>query len=139
MVVCPYPFFVKERAILLGRRQNTVYMPGYYSVPAGHGEENERLLDCLARETREEIGITFNPGDARLVHVMQRSEEDVRMDLFFLIERWQGTPAILETDKCDDLQFFLLNALPKNTVPYIQSAIVSWQNGVFYDEWGWKK
>jgi len=138
MVVCPYPFFLQGSSILLARRKHTAYMPGMYSLPAGHEEENERILDCLIREVREETGVTFDRKDAELVHVMHRNELDVRMDLFFQIKKWNGTPAIMEPDKCDDMRFFPLDALPQNTVPYVRAAIEHWRNGVLYDEWGWK-
>jgi len=139
MVVCPYPFFVRDGKILLARRRNTEYMPGMYSVPAGHEEDGERLLACLLREVNEEVGITFFPKDAQLVHVMHRREEDVRMDLFFLISKWHGEPHIREPDKCDDLSWFPLSGLPDKTVPYIRKAIENWRNDILYDEFGWSE
>lgn len=137
MIVCPYPLFVRDGTILLGRRKKTGYMPGMYSLPAGHEEKDERMLACMKREVHEETGLTFRESDARLVHVMHRNEEDVRMDLFFLIQKWKGNPRIMEPDKCDDLRWFPLRRLPGNTVPYIRAAIAAWQDGLFYGERGW--
>ena len=112
-------------------------MPGQYSLPAGHEEDNERMTDCLTREVYEEIGITISASHPTLVHVMHRNEEDVRMDLFFLVTKWKGIPRICEPDKCDDVRWFALNDLPQNTVPYIRAAIAAWQKGILYQESGW--
>ena len=137
MIVCPYPLFVRDGKILLARRINTDYMPGMYSLPAGHEEKDERMLACLAREVQEEIGLTFVPQDAQLVHVMHRNELDVRMDLFFLIKTWRGEPVIKEPHKCDDVDWFPLSDPPKQTVPYIRLAIENWRHGTLYFETGW--
>lgn len=137
MIVCPYPFIVRDGKILLTRRKNTGYMSGWYSLPAGHEEENERMIECLTREVKEEAGIIINPTHPKLVHVMHRKEEDVRMDLFFLVTEWVGTPTICEPDKCEDIGWFALDHVPKNTVPYIRVAIEAWQRGILYQEWGW--
>lgn len=112
-------------------------MQGKYSLPAGHEEENERMLACLIREVKEEIGITITVGNAKLVHVMHRNEEDVRMDLFYLVTKWKGIPRICEPDKCDDIGWFPIVHLPSNTVPYVRAAIEAWRKGILYQEWGW--
>lgn len=137
MIVCPYPFIVKNGNILLARRKNTGYMPRKYSLPAGHEEENEAMMDCLTREVKEEVGISVDPAHPRLVHVMHRNEEDVRMDLFFLVTDWVGEPTICEPDKCDDIGWYAFDALPENTVPYIRAAIEAWRREIFYQELGW--
>lgn len=56
-------------SILLGLRRGG-FAAGMYSPPAGHLELGESVRDALIRETREEIGITIAPGDARFVQVM---------------------------------------------------------------------
>ena len=62
--------------ILLGRRTNTGYYDGWYTVPSGHVEVGELPLECLLREAYEEIGITFKKEDARFVHTMYRARHD---------------------------------------------------------------
>jgi mutator protein MutT len=137
MIVCPYPLIVRRSEIFLARRQGTAYMPGKYSLPAGHEEANERMMDCLVREVKEEVGIRIDPIHPRLVHVMHRNELDVRMDLFFLVTQWKGVPKICEPHKCDAIGWFPFHHLPETTVPYIKAAIEAWQKGILYQEWGW--
>jgi mutator protein MutT len=137
MITAAYPFYIKEGKILLGRRINTGYADGMYSLPAGHVEDGETLANCVVREAKEEIGVDIREADLDLVHVMHRKEEDTRVDFFFFVKKWKGTPTICEPDKCDDLTWFALDTLPENTVPYIRSAIEQWQKGIIYSNFGW--
>ncbi|HCM82612.1 TPA: NUDIX hydrolase [Patescibacteria group bacterium] len=137
MIASGYVFFIKEKKILLSRRYNTGYEDGNYSVPAGHIENGESLTVGTCREIKEEVGVIILPKDMRLVHVIHRKEDDIRMDFFFFIEKWLTEPKNIEPEKCDDLSWFPLDALPPNTIPYIRSAIEHYQNNVFYSEFGW--
>jgi hypothetical protein len=49
--------------------------------------------------------------------------EPERIAAFVVAERWAGEPAIMEPDKCDDLQWFALDALPVNMIPYARAGI----------------
>lgn len=137
MIASSYVFLIKDGKILLSRRFQTGYEDGNYSLPAGHVEDGETLTGCLIREAKEEIGIDIDKKDISLVYVMHRKETDIRVDFFFTTTKWIGTPTNCEPKKCDDLSWFALNALPKNTVPYIRAAIEGWIKGEIYQErWG---
>lgn len=110
--------------VLLARRFNTGFMDGFYSLPAGHIEPGESVTAALVRETREEIGLTLNLAQCRFVHVQHRRNPDrVYYDFYFASNQWDGEPRICEPHKCDDLRWFALNALPANTVPYVQDIL----------------
>ncbi len=136
MIASAYLFLVNDGKILLSRRFHTGYEDGNYSVPAGHVEDGETLIECLIREAKEEIGIEIEKKDVSLVHVMHRKEMDIRVDFFFTIKNWIGTPINCEPQKCDELAWFSLGLLPTNTVLYIALAIESWQRGEVYTERG---
>ena len=130
-----YLILVKDNKILLSRRYNTGYFDGDYSFPAGHLDGNETLKQAMLREAKEEIDVLLDPADLELVHTMNRRIPDnERVDFFFTAKKWQGEPKIMELDKCDDLSWFELNSLPKNTVPYIRQAIDSFLNNMIYSE-----
>lgn len=80
MIASAYLFLVNDGKILLSRRFHTGYEDGNYSVPAGHVEDGETLIECLIREAKEEIGIEIEKKDVSLVHVMHRKEMDIRVD-----------------------------------------------------------
>ena len=46
LICSSYLLLIKDNKILLGLRQNTGYMDGFYHLPAGHKEEGESNLSC---------------------------------------------------------------------------------------------
>lgn len=138
MIASAYLLLFKDKKILLARRFQTGYEDGNYSLPAGHVEDNESLLENLSREVQEEIGLVIDTQKAELSHVMHRKEKDIRMDFFFTLKEWQGEPRICEPDKCDELGWFSVDALPENTVGYIKQAIKAVVNNKIYSQRGWE-
>ncbi len=137
MIASGYAFFIKKNKILLSQRKNTGYMDGWFSLPAGHIENNESLTKGTIREIHEETGIVLSDKDITLVHVMHRKSDDIRMDFFFLVNRWKGIPKNTEEAKCSAMEWFPLTALPPNTIPYIKEAISQYQSSSFFSEFGW--
>ena len=130
-----YLILIKDNKILLSRRYNTGYFDNYYSFPAGHLDGGETLKQAMIRETSEEIGIPLGLDDLELVHVMNRKiTNNERVDFFFTVKQWRGEPKIMETDKCDALDWFELDKLPENIIPYIKQAIDSFLNNIIYSE-----
>jgi 8-oxo-dGTP diphosphatase len=46
--------------LLLGRRPEGVFMPGYWEFPGGKLDPDETPVDALARELHEELGVEFS-------------------------------------------------------------------------------
>jgi mutator protein MutT len=137
MIASSYAFFIKNNKILLSRRFQTGYMDGKLSVPAGHVENKETITQTLIREIKEEVGIILIPSQFFLSHVMHRKSDDIRMDFFFQINSWNGTPKNMEPNKCNELLWSPIDSLPLDTIPYIASAINSVHNKSIYSEFGW--
>jgi len=130
-------FLIKDDQVLLLRRFNTGYEDGNYSVVAGHIDGDETASQAMAREALEEAGLKINPNDLKVIHVMHRKSTDERMDLFFVADKWEGEPQIIEVDKCDDLSWFSIVDLPANIIPYVKEAINHHQQSNFFSEFGW--
>jgi len=98
--------------VLLHRRANTGYMDGRYDLPSGHVERGESLLAAAVRELQEEAGITVPETCLKLWHINQfGANNEYYYNFFFVADNWSGEPRIMETDKCDDMQFFDLDAV----------------------------
>lgn len=134
-----YILLIKNGQILLARRYNTGFEDGKYSLPAGHTELGEPFTETLIREAREEIGVVLTEENIRVSHVMHRKAPDREyVDVYYTAEEWTGTPENKESDKCDDLSWFPVDALPENTIPYVCQAIENSLNKIPYSEFGWK-
>ena len=136
--------FLRDQQILLLRRFNTGYADGQYSVPAGHLDGDETVRAAAAREAQEEIGVRIEPEQIVFSSVMHRNEGDTdktgageRVDFFVRVPAWVGEPVNAEPDKCDDLRWADVEALPENMVPYVRRAIQNDRDGVRFDEYGW--
>lgn len=137
-----YLTLIKDNKILLLRRFNTGYQDGQYSMVAGHVELGETFTQCVIREAKEEAGVLVKQEDLKVAHVMHRSSDycqnDERVDVFFVADKWDGKIKNMEPHKCDDLSWFDLGDLPKNIIPYIRQAIEGIINTTYYSEHGWK-
>jgi ADP-ribose pyrophosphatase YjhB (NUDIX family) len=133
-----YLVLIRDGKILLGRRYNTGFKDGEYGLPAGHLDGNETAREGGAREVREEIGIEIAPEDMTVVHVMHRkAAHDERIDFFITASRYEGAIENREPEKCDDLAWFSLDALPENIIDYVRFALEQIREGKVYSEYGW--
>jgi 8-oxo-dGTP diphosphatase len=132
-------WFFRDDQILLSRRFNTGYADGQYSVPAGHLDGGETVMDAAAREAEEEVGVNIQPSDmtfSTVMHRMEGDQEDERVDFFVHVRQWQSEPFNAEPDKCDDLRWVDIDQLPVNMVPYVRRALENHLAEVPFDEFG---
>jgi 8-oxo-dGTP diphosphatase len=114
--------------VLLAQRRGTGYADGQWNLPSGKVEADEHPVDAIVREAREEIGIDVDPASLRSVGAVhyRNPEEQARLGLFFAIEAdpaTQGKPFNAEPHKCARIDWFRLDALPHNTVPYTAAGV----------------
>jgi 8-oxo-dGTP pyrophosphatase MutT (NUDIX family) len=132
VVPASYVFLLRDGVtgpeVLLQYRQNTGYMDDHWAAAAaGHVERGETAYDAARREALEELGIT--DVDLHLEFSMQRTAHadpiDERIDFFFSARSWVGSPRIIEPDKCAELRWYPLSALPSTVVPHERHALAS--------------
>ena len=128
-------FFLREKQILLLRRFNTGFRDGEYSIPAGHLDGGETVMDAAIREAKEEVGVDLAADDMVFSSVMHRIEDDERVDFFVHVRKWDGEPFNAEPDKCDDLRWVDIDTLPANIIPYVKQALENHWNGNPFDEY----
>ena len=132
VVPASYVFLLREGAsgteVLLQYRQNTGYMDGHWAAAAaGHLERGETAFDAARREALEELDVV--DVDLRFEFSMQRTRHDLaideRIDFFFTARGWAGEPRIVEPEKCAELRWCRLDALPDPVVPHERLALES--------------
>jgi 8-oxo-dGTP diphosphatase len=133
---------IQDDKILLLRRFQTGYEDGNYGMIAGRADGKETMREAITREALEESGIIVDSQELEQLLTMHRWCEDCegneRIAFFFRANSWQGEIRNMEPHKCDDLQWFPLDRLPDNTIPYIRHAIECCIEGTHYCEFGWK-
>lgn len=135
--VAVHLFLVRGDEVLLLRRFNTGYEDGKYSVVAGHVDAGETVTQTAIREAREEVGVEVRPQDLEVVGVMHRKSDDERVDFFLVATAWSGKLVNREMDKCDELRWASMDALPVDVIPYVRRGLANYQREVWFDEFGW--
>lgn len=137
-----YGVLVDHGRMLLIRRAGTSYRDGQLSVPAGHLDGGEDAVSGMLRELREEVCVEADRDSCRLAVVMHRAPETADdseyLDLFFTIGRWSGTPSIGEPDKCSELVWADVDALPADVVDYVSVGLQAIREGKPLVTLGWE-
>ena len=127
-------FIRKDDLVLLGKRKNC-YGAGDWALIGGHLEFNEKLVDGLRRELKEEIGVTFPLEDFRLAAVVDDIDtingKHYIHHSFEVIYRGQEV-SIMEPDKCEELRFFSINDLPLNIFVAHKQIVKDYLSRVVY-------
>ncbi|MDU0349391.1 NUDIX hydrolase [Actinomyces sp. MRS3W] len=118
--------------VLLQLRRNTGFMDGHWAAGiAGHVEPGESVTAAAVREGAEEVGVVVDPGELEPLTVIHRSNavggppREQRVDFFFTLTHWRGTPTILEPARCGGLRWFPLDALPEPIPPHELTAFTA--------------
>lgn len=122
-----------KKQILLSKRKNTGYKDGEYELPGGHLEENEDLYEAMIREAKEELGISLNMQDLKIVHIMHHYTGK-RMNFILETEKSDLEPRIMEVDKCEELKWVEINNLPENTMEKVKIIIGYIEKGELYSK-----
>jgi 8-oxo-dGTP pyrophosphatase MutT (NUDIX family) len=127
----------RDGQVLFGRRQNTGFEDGAWHVPSGHLEAGESVVQALIREAKEEIGVTIDPEHVEFAHIMHNSSGGGRAAFFFTVHRWGGVPENREPEKCSELHWFPLDALPDRLIDYCRVALSHIADGQAFSVYGW--
>lgn len=128
--------FRKGDSVLLVRRFNTGYSDGLLTPPAGHVEAGEKFTRAAIREAREEVGIYLEEEDLQLLHVVQRKvgTNTDRIDVYFLVDRWEGEVCNNEPHKCSELVWVPLANFPEDIIYACRHSIDLGMRGIFFSE-----
>ena len=126
-VGCGAAIVVDGRILLLKRE--TEPEAGGWGLPGGKIDLFETAAAATAREVAEEIGITIEP--VKLLCFVDRIDREAGthwVALVYLVDRYVGTPKILEPEKHCGLAWFDLQALPAPQTTSTVMAVQAWQS-----------
>lgn len=133
----PAVFVVLRRGatILLARRLGG-WGSGLLCPPGGHVEAGESFSAAAIREMREEIGIELEAKNLIPLHIMHRknAEGQQRIDVYFVVETWQGEPVNKEPHKCSELVWISQKELPQDCVQIFKQGFGLGLKNVMYSE-----
>ena len=140
VVPAVYLIVKNDNKILLSLRENTGYMDGHYSLVAGHLDGNEPARFACIREANEEAGMNLKMNDLKPSCIMHRlTPERECIDIFFIIENYNGNLKNMEPNKCGGLEYFDVDNLPNNLIDYVKVGIENSLSGKFYCEYGFEQ
>ncbi|MCG7527878.1 methyltransferase domain-containing protein [Streptomyces sp. OfavH-34-F] len=118
--------------VLLARRSGTGYADGLLHAPSGHVEDGEDVRAAVIREAAEEIGVALAPEDLRAALVMQHRGPGgaPRTGWFFEAAYDPADPPYnREPDKCSELDWYPLDALPDDMVAFCRAGLDGYRAG----------
>ncbi|MEV6010840.1 methyltransferase domain-containing protein [Streptomyces sp. NPDC051976] len=136
-IVDVHLLLLRDDTVLLARRSGTGYADGLLHAPSGHLEDGEDVRSGMIREAREEIGLELAPDELEAVLVMQHRSPNGRARIgWFFAARHGGAgrpverePYNREPDKCSELGWYPLDALPDDMVAYCRAGIEAYLAG----------
>ena len=112
--------------VIFLRRKDTGFADGWLTLPSGHIEAGEDGIAAAVRELKEEVGVDANPKQMELTHTMFRIGNDcARVDFFFVVNNWNGTPYNAEPHKASELVLVKGEDAGerKDILPFVMSAL----------------
>ncbi|MFJ3728222.1 NUDIX domain-containing protein [Streptomyces sp. NPDC090045] len=119
--------------VLLSRRAGPVYASGLWHLPSGHLDPDEDMVEAVIREAREETGVLIAVEDvtaAVTVHHRPPAGSRSRLGVFFEVRQWAERPRIMEPDRCNDMDWYPLDALPAPMVAYCRAGLDAYRAGL---------
>jgi 8-oxo-dGTP pyrophosphatase MutT (NUDIX family) len=123
-IVDVHLLLMRDRLVLLGRRENTGYGDGAYEPPSSRLDERETIVEAAIRVAAAQPGIVLHPSHVSLAHVMHDVSGAGRIAFFLAADGWEGEPAE-STASYSDFAWFDLNDLPASMIDRARVALRS--------------
>jgi ADP-ribose pyrophosphatase YjhB (NUDIX family) len=126
---------IKDDKILLLKRKNTPWMNWYWWLPWWRLDEWETMTNGTIRELNEEIWIKVKESDIISKSIIQHKDERWERIYFAAhIENYNWKEENIEIDKCEKIEWFELNNLPKNITPQVEICLKAILNKIHFSE-----
>lgn len=119
-----------QNDVLLLERANTGFLDGWLTLPGGHVEKDEPILEAAIRECREETTLQVIEAHVGLVMPYKGG-----VDYVVVANSWSGTPTIGEPDTCSRLEWFPRDDLPERATRVVRTALKLLSQGVWFHQY----
>lgn len=127
-----FVFLVRGDETFLLRRANTGWADGMLTIPSGHIENGETVLEAAVKEVREEAGVVVDPKDLEFMHVHYVG--DVYVNFYFKTTVWEGEPYLAEPELCSEVMWVPLNSIPEDTIFHLKHMLKESKEGKYFSE-----
>lgn len=119
-----------EGLVLLGRRRGS-HGAGTWSAPGGRLEYGEEIVDCAARELKEETGLVASSLElGPYTNDVFPEAGEQYLTVFVVARGIRGTPANLEPAKCEGWAWFRWGEWPAPLFRPVASMLqIGWRPG----------
>ena len=117
------------------RRANSGYLDGTWTLPGGHVQAGEGVIEAARRECREESGVVVAATDLDLNAVMPYLAGDQQgVNFIARAVRWEGEPRLAEPARFDDCCWADPLDLPQPLAPFIPDLRDMLSSGEWFRE-----
>ncbi len=126
---------IKDNKILLGLRIGNRGGSGNWGLVGGKAICGESIEETMQRELKEEANLDVKLEDMKVVNLFttQSSESILFYQIGVLILNYSGELKNMEPQKCGELKFFDLDALPENLFLGTKGNIELFKKKEFYN------
>ncbi|MFR9731828.1 NUDIX hydrolase [Saccharopolyspora sp. MS10] len=137
-LVDAHVLLLRGSRVLLSRRRGGAFDGGWH-LPSGKVDAGEDVVSAAVREAWEEVGVRIDPADLAHVHSVHITGpgQEPRFGFFFRTARWSGEPENREPEKCHELGWFDLDALPRPMIEYAELGVRALGSGIRFSTHGW--
>lgn len=124
----------KNEALLMKRGKNVRNESGWWSKPGGGVKFGEGAIDAMRREIKEELDIEIDIWGylPHTDHIIP-AENQHWASFNYIAHIISGVPKNMEPQKCDEIAWFALDALPEKTTRTTREPIENYCRGRYMD------
>jgi len=126
-VGCGAAIVANGKLLLVKRRRPPEV--GCWGLPGGKVDRFETTLAATIREVEEELGITpLDPVPLVNMELIDREANEHWLAPIFRVERWKGSPRLMEPEKHEAFDWFPLDTPPAPLTEAARVALVALRN-----------
>jgi 8-oxo-dGTP pyrophosphatase MutT (NUDIX family) len=138
-IICPNLILMKNIKILLLKRADSSFFPGYWHCVTGKMEQGETPKQTIVREAFEEVGLDIDPDLGTAVSVTAKNFQNPELiwkdiSLFFVVKDFESEPVNKEPRLHDKMEWFDVNSLPSPIIPVVEYGIKQYVQGKMYGD-----